>query len=245
MNKKQLTLSLLLVSATATVSAEIISDLSQCQPATALPEHMEQGKWRVVTFETEKIRGKMLTAASFIEAPPVTLSLGRKGWHAVRLGVWNPYFAYDGMPIVKVKLTGDGAFRQIQVPTPEDTQETTYLREIFLGEKGLRLRRDWTSSAGFRTACSTVSSASQPSTRPVWSSGKSTAASLFTSPATTAIVDRTPKKSTTPMSTASKPSRFGIWIHLSRCQGAGIGCGGSDTATRSEPGRRRGFLRTL
>ena len=137
MNKKQLTLSLLLVSATATVSAEIISDLSQCQPATALSEHVEQGKWRIVTFETEKIRGKMLTAASFIEAPPVTLSLGRKGWHAVRLGVWNPYFAYDGTPIVKVKLTGDAAFRQIHVPTREDTQETTYLREIFLGEEDL------------------------------------------------------------------------------------------------------------
>ena len=114
------------------VDARYITDLEIAQPRDAVSRKNEAGKWRLLPYETQDLRGKMLLAASFINAPDVTLPLQAKGWHAVYLGVWNPEFAGDGQPVVKARLSSDRAFRQLHIRGGADTQDATFLREIHL-----------------------------------------------------------------------------------------------------------------
>ena len=118
-------------------SSIVVSDFRDCEPEAALSSRMEQQKWRVLSYESQEVSGHMLAAASFINAPPVTLKLNLKGWHRISIGIWNPEFAYDGQPLVKIKLTDDPAFRQIHSSPTTDTQDVTYLTEHPVGEADL------------------------------------------------------------------------------------------------------------
>ena len=118
-------------------SDRYVTDLGIARPHEAVSERNRAGKWRLLAYQTEQFRGKMLFAPSFANASDVTLPLGAKGWHAVYLGVWNPEFAYDGEPVVKARLSGDRAFRQLHVHGGADTQAATYLREIHLTTEDL------------------------------------------------------------------------------------------------------------
>ncbi len=109
-----------------------LSDMSACRPPSALSERMAPGKWCLTRYESEAVSGTMISAASFIEAPEVVLPLNATGWHAIYLGYWHPEFAYDGGLILKVKLSGDAAFRQLHDPGSPDSQDATYLREVYL-----------------------------------------------------------------------------------------------------------------
>lgn len=117
--------------------ASYITDLSQCQPSTALSHDQEQGKWRLIPYVSTEGSGTMLAAASFINASEITLPLRTEGWHGIWLGVWNPAFAYDGSPALKVRLSGDAAFRQLHQGGSPDSQEATFLREIYYGDADL------------------------------------------------------------------------------------------------------------
>ena len=102
-----------------------ISDLSICEPKSALCPEARKGRWSVWDYETHEhkgtqLKGKMLYANSQTEPPPVTLKLGVSGWHAVYLGL---YYADDPRAhTLRVKLTGDQTFARVQAePTsPKD-----------------------------------------------------------------------------------------------------------------------------
>jgi len=112
--------------------ARYITDLGIVRPQAAVCTKNEAGRWRLLAYQTQNLSGKMLFAPSFIRAPDVTLPLQAKGWHAVYLGVWNPEFACDGMPLVKARLSSAPAFRQMHLHGGADTQDATYLQEIHL-----------------------------------------------------------------------------------------------------------------
>lgn len=109
-----------------------VSDLRRCVPASALSEHRGQGRWQLTPYETDEVSGTMIGAASFINAPDVTLPLDVAGWHAVYVGYWNPYFAYDGGTIVKIKLSGASCFRRFREEERGRSQMETSLHEVFL-----------------------------------------------------------------------------------------------------------------
>lgn len=121
----------------AAEKAIIISDMSRCTPKAALSDTTQPGKWRLLPYQTADIKGVMIAAGSFINAPEVTLSPKVTGWHAVYLGVWNPEFAYDGTPVIKTRLSTDSAFRQIHIRGGADTQDVTALREIYFTSEDL------------------------------------------------------------------------------------------------------------
>jgi hypothetical protein len=136
---KRMPLTIVLVLALVRVSAAqtdgkavYISDLSKCEPKAALSERMERGKWRLLTYKTPEVSGTMVKAASFIDAPELTLPLGLSGWHAVYIGYWNPSPDYDGEHLIKVKLSGESGFRRIEEKQSTDTQTRTFLRECFV-----------------------------------------------------------------------------------------------------------------
>ena len=114
-----------------------LADFSLCQPSSALSHDQEQGKWRLIPYVSVEGSGTMIAAASFINAPEITLPLRAEGWHEIRLGVWNPAFAYDGSPAIKVRLSGDAAFRQLHQGGSPDSQEATFLREVYYGDADL------------------------------------------------------------------------------------------------------------
>jgi hypothetical protein len=103
-----------------------LSDMSQCRPASALSEKQEKGRWQLIPYETEEVSGTLV-----ITAPELALPLGVSGWHAVYVGYWNPFYAYDNGTIVKIKLSGDAAFCRIREPEICVTQTETAIQEVF------------------------------------------------------------------------------------------------------------------
>jgi hypothetical protein len=121
-----------------------LTDLSLCRPASALSNGPRDGCWQLIPYETvddPNVRaGTMVGAASYVKAPDIALPLGVSGWHAVYLGYWNPYHAYDGGTTIKARLSDDPAFIRIKEPEPRLDYEMkgsryvsqTSLKEVFL-----------------------------------------------------------------------------------------------------------------
>ena len=116
-----------------------VSDLSRCQPSTALSKVNKKQHWTLIPYVTDKVSGTMIGAGSMADAPDVTIPLGVSGWHAVYVGYWNAHHDYDGDMTIKLKLTDDPCFRPISdasVPMnwslrPHEAVEAE-LREVFL-----------------------------------------------------------------------------------------------------------------
>lgn len=54
-----------------------------------------------------------------------------KGWHKIYVAFWDPEFACDGRPLLKFKLSGEPGFRLVDPPARPDTQDATFLEEIY------------------------------------------------------------------------------------------------------------------
>ena len=99
---------------TATLNTPIyIADFSCCTPGSALSTEPKPDHWTLIPYETDQIAGTLLGAGSLAHAPPVTLPLNVNGWHSIFLGIWDPIYAYDGPTLLKLKLTGEAAFRRV------------------------------------------------------------------------------------------------------------------------------------
>ena len=114
-----------------TPNARYVSRMDSCQPQHALSDRMAQGKWQLITYETEELKGTMVGALSLINAPDLTIPLDATGWHKVYIGYWNPSHLYDDDPIIKVKLSDQPAFRIFHEDVSTDRQDSTFLREAF------------------------------------------------------------------------------------------------------------------
>ena len=112
----------------------LLSDMTKCRPAEALSRSLDKERWQTITYQAEGVSGVMIGGKSLCRAPDVTLPLGRKGWHKIYVGYWNPMFEYDGGTLFKLKLTGDPCFDNIREgnPTaPAETLHLTSLRQVF------------------------------------------------------------------------------------------------------------------
>ena len=98
---------------TGTGTPIFVSDLSRCQPSTALSKVNKKQHWTLIPYVTDKVSGTMIGAGSMADAPDVTIPLGVSGWHAVYVGFWNAHHDYDGGTTIKLKLTDDPCFRPI------------------------------------------------------------------------------------------------------------------------------------
>jgi hypothetical protein len=108
------------------------TDMTRCQPPAALSPQVKQDCWQLIRYETldpGPKSGTMIGAASFVDAPDVTLPLNVTGWHTVYVGFWNPHFVYDGGTTVKVKLEDDPCFTRILEPAPGIDYHATHIKE--------------------------------------------------------------------------------------------------------------------
>lgn len=85
--------------------AVVITDMSKCQPASAMTPRLKKGHWRVIPYEMTNIPtrdvdgpkyevgdnyvGNVVYAAPEAEAPELTLALGVSGWHAIFVGLFG------------------------------------------------------------------------------------------------------------------------------------------------------------
>ena len=61
--------------------AIILSDMSQCEPASALSPHMKKGHWKIIPYELKNgTSGKIIWASPDTGAPVMKLPLNVKGW---------------------------------------------------------------------------------------------------------------------------------------------------------------------
>ena len=112
--------------------AVYVSDMSCCEPGSALTREERSDAWRVFPYETcdgPPETGVMICASSFATAPDVTLPLDVSGWHEIAIGMWNPHHDYDGGTTVKVKLDNDPCFVRLASPEREIDRRATRLLE--------------------------------------------------------------------------------------------------------------------
>ena len=83
-----------------------ISDLSRCQPGTAISDKARHRHWRAIPYEAEGVSGTMVVAGIECNAPTLTLPLAVEGWYAIHLGLWTNWVDR----VVRVKLTDDPCF---------------------------------------------------------------------------------------------------------------------------------------
>jgi len=87
--------------------AVVLTDMSQCQPASALSSKPKRHHWRIVPYEAGGLKGNMIWAFPETAAPVVKLPLGVKGWHAIFVGLQNS--EGEDLPKVWLKLDGEPA----------------------------------------------------------------------------------------------------------------------------------------
>jgi len=93
----------------------MLSDMGQIRPTWALTARARRGHWKLIDYEAGGITGKLIWASAETNAPPVTLGLGVRGWHAIFLGLTDPAglgckvwvkLGRDPAPVARVRTTG-------------------------------------------------------------------------------------------------------------------------------------------
>ena len=119
---------------------KLITDLTGAQPHDALAAESRKGRWRISSYVSQGIEGKLLYADCQAEAPEVTLALGLTGWHRVTVGLWGPS---EGFPYSaagnRLKLSGEPAFRPLvrRGSVPGGISHVENIEEFVLGSANL------------------------------------------------------------------------------------------------------------
>lgn len=127
--------------------AILISDLSVCTPRSALVDHRAHGKWKVLEYETPSFAGRCVAAGPLTDAPPLTLPVKVRGWHAVYLGLAWHYYEQN---MVRVKVTGDVAYQHRSHKATQEEIEEVFFKCADLTGKDLHFAQQ---SAGSAKAC--------------------------------------------------------------------------------------------
>ena len=97
----------------------LVSDLSRCEPRSALSPERKRDCWFTVPYETtDGIAGVMLGKGELATPPDVNLTLDAKGWHAIYLGLFRGHIS-TGQPFedpfeLKVKLSHERLFETVR-----------------------------------------------------------------------------------------------------------------------------------
>src|SRR3990172_2860822 len=59
-----------------------VTDLTNCLPQSAVVRAPRQSHWQAIPYEAEGVSGTLLVADANCQAPPLTIPLGVRGWHA-------------------------------------------------------------------------------------------------------------------------------------------------------------------
>jgi hypothetical protein len=131
--------------------AIILTDMSQCQPASALSPRMKKGHWKIIPYELKHgSSGKMIWASPETGAPVMKLSLNVKGWHAIFVGLFC-----DDLPpsLAWLKLDGDAAPVPRQLSSADE--HGNFIADVFFKAAELKGQSLYIGqkSSGYSSAC--------------------------------------------------------------------------------------------
>lgn len=93
--------------------ATIVSDLGAVfEPKTNLSDDRVVNTWAVVPYETNQIKGTLLSAMANSKPEPVTFDPHLKGWYAIFVGL--PSVHVNAGPETHLKLSSDRAYREFR-----------------------------------------------------------------------------------------------------------------------------------
>ena len=74
----------------------VLSDMSRCVPASSFSREPRWDVWNLIDFETAEHAGVAMYMGAFSaitdqRIPEVALDLNVSGWHAIHLGLWDPF----------------------------------------------------------------------------------------------------------------------------------------------------------
>lgn len=101
----------------------MISDMRGCLPGSSLSERPRYDRWNLVHYETQETAGVgMYVGALFAvpakAIPDVTLPLKASGWHAIHLGLWDPFGPGSAGHAMHFRLSRDEVFQKVCFDVP-------------------------------------------------------------------------------------------------------------------------------
>jgi hypothetical protein len=114
--------------------AELITDLTRCAPVSALSDRRRLNAWKIFDYETANFSGKSLSVGRESTAPDLTLKLGKKGWHAVYIGLSTiTDLVRPHQNRVEAKFSKDPAYTRLSNRLDLGARRRDVLEEVFLG----------------------------------------------------------------------------------------------------------------
>ena len=98
------------------------SDMSKCEPQSAISRIADKTHWQAVDYETQNFKGVMLMTTPETSAAELTLKLKVKGWYSVYLGLYRIY----PEDAIRVKLSGDTTTSLVKADKNYDVLEELY-----------------------------------------------------------------------------------------------------------------------
>ncbi len=117
-----------------------LTSMDRSTPSSLLADDDTHRHWRVMDYRGPDLSGKALVAGVETEAPPITLPLDVRGWHAISIGVWRLkdwYLAGDGAPHLLAKLTGEDTYASLRLPTRPEPSDLVGDWHMWTGEEEL------------------------------------------------------------------------------------------------------------
>ena len=117
-----------------------ITAMDERAPSSVLASEDTHGRWRVMDYVGPHLSGKALVAGVETEAPPISLPLEARGWHAISIGVWRLkdwYLGMDGAPRILAKLTGEDTYHSLRLPTRRPPTDLVDGWHMWTGEEEL------------------------------------------------------------------------------------------------------------
>ena len=127
--------------------SHVITDMSRCEPQSALLPRAKLDHWQVVPYElTDGVGGNLLWAAAEQTAPPVKLRLEVKGWHAIFVGI---YATVLGPSTLLLKLDGNDVAqpRTAAEYSPYGSFTEVFFKVAELNNTALRVEQQLSGSA--------------------------------------------------------------------------------------------------
>jgi len=123
-------------------NAAVLSDMTQVSPKSALTFDIRRKRqWKVLDYETkEGLKGNSISCTPDTGAPPVTLSLNKKGWYAIYVGLGGMgRFAGGQESEARLKLTNDVTYQHRRYSGARDDIDEVFFKIADLTGQNLEI----------------------------------------------------------------------------------------------------------
>jgi len=126
----------------------VITDMRLCTPNHLLSDKEAMGRWQLIDYEAGGMKGKMAWASEEAGAPPLSLSLKANGWHAIYVGLADPYVHQGSHALLR--LTNDPSYVPRTLTATSGQIEEVFFKVADLNGQSLHIAQE---SGGMGQGC--------------------------------------------------------------------------------------------